>query len=63
MNFNEVTWWWNVVLETAEIENQEKHEVARMSAYYIPCDAEFNVDFKNMFAMPLLWIFNELAES
>ena len=26
MNFNEVTWWRNIVRETTKNENQEKHE-------------------------------------
>ena len=38
-----------VVLETGEIENQEKQEVAQMSVYCIPIDAEFNADSKNAF--------------
>ena len=38
-----------VVLETGEIENQEKQEVAQVSVYCIPIDAEFNADSKNVF--------------
>ena len=49
MNFNEVTCWRNVVLETTENENQEKLKRAEMLTNHIPIDANFNTDLKDVY--------------
>ena len=47
MNFNKVTWWRNIALETAKKENQEKHGNTEM-LHSIPIDAELDGEFKNV---------------